>query len=178
MPRPTISRSRPTHAPHRAASRCRCRRRPRRRLRWPRWSLAAAWTGAPGSRAHALRDTDAEIDRADSSRWLDCWRDARERADHLQSNRARYTVPIAVASDAYCIRTRTVKGAVSRVVTTAPRPKPTSWPRVASTTPVPAPPPTALPIAAPFLPPAIAPTTAPAPAPAPLLIASFFLVPG
>src|SRR5215467_10088181 len=49
-------------------------------------------------------------------------------------------------------------------------------PRVANTTPVPAPPPAAAPIAAPLPPPAIAPIAAPMPAPMPILAASFFFV--
>lgn len=58
-------------------------------------------------------------------------------------------------------RTRTAKGAVNWVVTSAPGARRTSWPFVASTTPVPAAPPTAAPCAAPFFPPTIPPTTHP-----------------
>ena len=52
----------------------------------------------------------------------------------------------------------------------------TSWPRVDSTTAVPAPPPAAAPMAAPLLPPMIAPTTAPPAAGMPIFFASSALV--
>ena len=63
-----------------------------------------------------------------------------------------------LAFDARYRRTRTVRGAVSLVVTSAPGPMCISLPRVTRTTPVPPAPPTAAPLAAPSPPPSRAPT--------------------
>ena len=63
-----------------------------------------------------------------------------------------------------------------RVETSAPGPRRTSSPRVASTAPVPAAPPIAAPFAAPLPPPRRAPTAAPTPAPTPIFVASSLLV--
>ena len=68
----------------------------------------------------------------------------------------------------YLFGTSTTRASVNVVRTVVPADSPTSFPRVARTAPVPAPPPTAAPMAAPLPPPAIAPMTAPAPAPIPI----------
>ena len=113
-------------------------------------------TSAPSRSSGSIRTWTARY--GDSAR-------ARHRSDCTQATGAQAIGRLDRAlrtPDSSSSATRTVSGAVSLTARSRARASRTSLPRVASTTPVPAPPPIAAPLAAPSPPPRMPPMTAPA----------------